>query len=73
MSPRPINVPAKLAEFDTLPDDAIVDDPVAAALLGMSLDTFRRANPVPQKRFSQRRVGRRVGDLRALIRGDAAA
>ena len=73
MSPRPINVEAKLAAFDRLPDDAIVDDPVAAALLGMSLDTFRRANPVQQKRFSQRRVGRRAGDLRALIRGDAAA
>ena len=43
MSPRPINVEAKLAAFDRLPDDAIVDDPVAAALLGLSLDTFRRA------------------------------
>ena len=72
MSPKPINVEAKLAAFDSLPNDAIVDDPVAAALLNMSIDTFRRANPVPQKRFSERRVGRRAGDLRKLIRGNAA-
>jgi hypothetical protein len=73
MSPRPINVSAKLAEFDHLPDDAIVDDPVAAALLNMSIDTFRRTRPVPRKQFSERRGGSRVGDLRALVRGDAAA
>ena len=72
MSPRPINVPARLAEFDRLPNDAIIDDPVAAALLGISVETLRRANPVPQRRISDRRVGRRVGDLRALTRGEAA-
>jgi hypothetical protein len=72
MSPRPINVPAKLAEFDRLPDDAIVGDPVAAAVLGISVDTLRRRNPVPQRQISDRRVGRRVGDLRALSRGEAA-
>jgi hypothetical protein len=73
MSPRPINVPAKLATFDRLPDDAIIDDPVAAALLNMSIDTYRRRRPVPRRQFSERRGGSRVGDLRALIRGDAAA
>jgi hypothetical protein len=70
---RRIDVSKKLAEFDRLPNDAIVDDPVAAALLNMSIDTFRRNNPVPQKRLSKRRVGRRAGDLRALVRGEAAA
>jgi hypothetical protein len=77
MSPRPINIKEKLAAFDSLPDDAITDDPVAAAILGIGLDTFRRSEliqkRVPQKRFSKRRVGRRVGDLRNLIRGAAAA
>jgi hypothetical protein len=68
-----IDVRKKLAEFDRLPDDCIVDDPVAAALLGMSIDTLQRANPVPKKQFSKRRVGRRAGDIRALIRGNAAA
>jgi hypothetical protein len=69
---RPINVEAKLAVFDSLPDDAIVDEPVAAELLGVSLDTYRRNPPVPRRRFSKRRVGARVGDLRALSRGEAA-
>jgi hypothetical protein len=72
MSPRPINVNARLAEFDRLPADAIIDDPVAAALLGISVDTLRRRNPVPQRQVSDRRRGRRVGDLRALVRGEAA-
>ena len=74
MSPRPINVAAKLAEFDRLPNDAIVDDPVAAALLNMSIDTFRRTNipGVPRRQFSKRRGGRRAGDVRAVIRGNAA-
>jgi hypothetical protein len=72
MSPRPINVNARLAEFDRLPADAIIDDPVDAALLGISVDTLRRRNPVPQRQVSDRRSGRRVGDLRALVRGEAA-
>jgi len=73
MSPRRTNVAAKLAEFDRLPNDAIVDDPVAAALLGISEDTLKRRNPVPRRQVSDRRGGRRVGDLRALSRGEAAA
>jgi hypothetical protein len=68
MSPRPFDAKRKLAEFDHLPDDAVVPDAVAALLLNVSVDTLRRANPVPQKRLSKRRVGRRAGDLRALVR-----
>jgi hypothetical protein len=63
---------AKLARFDRLPDDAVVDDHVAAAVLNMSVDTLRRNNPVPQRRLSDRRMGRRVGDLRKFIQQSAA-
>ena len=73
MSPRPINITAILGRFDQLPVDAVVDDQVAAALLGLSVATLRRDNPVPEKRLSRRRIGRRVGDLRRLVRGEAAA
>lgn len=62
----------KLARFDHLPNDAVVDDYVAAAILNMSKDTLRRTNPVPQRRLSERRVGRRVGDLRNLVRESVA-
>jgi hypothetical protein len=60
---------AKMARFDSLPDDAIVDDPVAAAMLSISVWTLRRSNPVPQHQLSERRRGRRVGDIRAKVRG----
>jgi hypothetical protein len=59
---------AKLARFDGLPDDAVVDDRVAGMVLNMSATTLRRQNPVPQRQLSARRIGRRVGDLRKLIR-----
>ncbi len=72
MSPRPTNVKARLAQFDALPDDAIVEDPVAAAVLSISEDTLKRNNPVPWRQVSERRGGRRAGDLRALVRGNAA-
>jgi hypothetical protein len=66
--PHPSKVSKKLAQFDALPDDAIVGDPVGAALLDMSLDTYKRIRPVPRRQFSKRRGGSRVGDLRALVR-----
>jgi hypothetical protein len=65
------NITEKLASFDSLPDDAIVDDKVAAALLNMSVWTLRRRDPVPPRRLSIRRRGRRAGDLRELVRGIA--
>jgi len=69
---RRVDVIAKLAEFDRLPNDAVIGDQIAAAVLGISVDTLRRSNPVPRRQISDRRVGRRVGDLRALSRGAAA-
>jgi hypothetical protein len=59
----------KLAEFDALPDDALVSDAVAAVILSISIWTLRRENPVPARRISERKRGRRVGDLRAKVRG----
>jgi hypothetical protein len=59
----------KLEAFDRLPDDAIVDDLVSAALLNISVWTLKRTNPVPERRITERRGGRRAGDLREKIRG----
>lgn len=60
-------------QFDRLPDDAIVPDPVSAAILSMSVWTLDRTNPVARRQISERIRGRRVGDLRALVRGEAVA
>jgi hypothetical protein len=62
----------KIAAFDSLPDDAVVLDPIAAELLGISVWTLRRNNTVPARQISQRRRGRRAGDIRAKIRGTEA-
>jgi hypothetical protein len=75
-NPTTKTVEAQLAKFDRLPDDAVVGDPVVAALMNMSPETFRRSTELhklmPRKQFSKRRGGRRVGDIRAVIRGAAA-
>jgi hypothetical protein len=59
----------KLAEYDFLPDDALVSAAVAAIILSISVWTLRRENPVPARQISERKRGRRVGDLRAKVRG----
>lgn len=68
--PNPREVAARTGD---LPDDAIVHDPVAAILLGMSQRSLQRTNPVPQRVITEKIRGRRLGDIRALIRGTAAA
>jgi hypothetical protein len=60
-------------QFDRSPDDAIVPDQVAAAILNMSIWTLNRTNPVPARQISERKRGRRAGDLRALARGEIVA
>ena len=70
MSPVPVT---ELAQFDSLPNDAIVPDRVAAAILSISIWTLRRENPVPARQITERRGGRRVGDLRNKVRGAKAA
>jgi hypothetical protein len=59
----------QLEHFDSLPDDAVLLDALAAKLLSISPWTLKRENPVPPVQVSERRRGRRVGDLRRLIRG----
>jgi hypothetical protein len=63
----------KLEAFDALPNDSVVADPVAAAVLNISLRTLRRNDPVRSIKLSARRIGRRVGDIRALLQGQPAA
>jgi hypothetical protein len=58
-----------VSNFDQLPDDAILNDHAAARILGVSVWTLRRAAPVPKRQISERRYGRRVGDIRAKVRG----
>ncbi len=60
------------SQFDAMPDDAIVPAKVATILLGGSLkaQTLRRNPPIPRRQIGPRRFGFRVGDLRALIRGE---
>lgn len=70
MSPVPVT---ELAQFNSLPNDAIVPDRVAAAILSISIWTLRRENPVPARQITERRGGRRVGDLRNKVRGAKAA
>jgi hypothetical protein len=63
----------KLKAFADLPDDCAVSDPLAAAVLGISLRTLRRSDPVRKIQLSPGRNGRRVGDIRAKIRGELVA
>jgi hypothetical protein len=60
------------SNFDRLPEDAIVDTKTALVILGgtQSEYTLRCNPPITRRKISQRRYGFRVGDLRALIRGD---
>ena len=75
--PRLVPKGKRLAEFfaqyPMLPDDALAPDPYAAALLAISVWTLKRTNPVPPRQISERIRGRRIGDLRALLRGEVTA
>jgi hypothetical protein len=62
----------QLKQFDVLPDDCVVGDPLAALLFNMSVWTLRRTNPVPRIQLSERRIGRRAGDIRRKLRGEQA-
>jgi hypothetical protein len=58
-----------LERFDRLPDDAVIPDPAAAAVLSVSERTLRYRMTLPKIQLSKQRQGRRVGDIRALVRG----
>jgi hypothetical protein len=62
-----------LERFDRLPDDAVIPDPAAAEVLSVSPRTLRYRMPqLPRIQLSRQRSGRRVGDIRALVRGTAS-
>jgi hypothetical protein len=63
----------QLKRFEVLPDDCIVDESLSALILGISVWTLRRNNPVPRIQSSARRFGRRAGDIRRKIRGEFTA
>jgi hypothetical protein len=65
-----------VARFDALPNDAIIGPKATAIILNTTDRHMRRDPPIPRRQISERNVGFRVGDIRALIRdsaGDAAA
>lgn len=70
---KPLTALELIKNFDQLPDDAVVPDRVTCLILGVSEWTFRRDPPKNLRRvpLSARRVGRRVGDIRAFVRGTA--
>jgi len=54
--------------FDELPDDCVLPDKAVSLILGVSDRTTRYRLDLPRVQISQKRYGRRVGDVRALIR-----
>ncbi len=62
-----------IKKAEDLPDNYIVRDPIAAPMLGVSVWTLRRTNPVPKIQLSERCSGRRLGDIRRKQRGELAA
>jgi hypothetical protein len=62
--------------FDDLPDSALLPTKAAALILGVSERTVRREVLTPKLtrvQISAGRYGFRVGDIRALISGQATA
>jgi hypothetical protein len=64
--PDPLEI---VKRVDDLPDDVLVHDSVAAILLGTSPRSLRRNSPVRKIIIGLRTSGRRLGDIRALLRG----
>jgi hypothetical protein len=60
-----------VANFDRLPDDALVCPEATEVLLGgqVSRSRLRRKPPIPRRQISPQRFAFRAGDIRALIRG----
>ena len=62
----------RIKNFDTLPDDAVVSPKITAIVMDESERTLRRHPPIRRIQLSARRVGFRVGDIRAFVRGTSA-
>jgi hypothetical protein len=59
-------------QFDQLSDDSLVTTKIAARVLSASVWTLYRSS-LRRVQISQRRIGFRVGDIRALVRGERPA
>lgn len=59
-----------LENLPKLPDDLIVSDQITAILLNCSPRSLRRRSPVRRIKTGERTGGSRLGDIRAVIRGD---
>jgi hypothetical protein len=70
MSPSKMEL---IEKFDSLSDDRIIPDEVAAVICNQSLRTLRRRNLIPRIKTGLRSGGRRVKDVRALTRGQITA
>ena len=66
MSPSHLEI---LENLSKLPDDLIVSDQITAILFNCSTRSLRRRSPVPRIKTGQRTGGSRLGDIRAVIRG----
>jgi hypothetical protein len=72
MALKPLSALELVKNFDALPNDAVVPTKVTEILLNTSEWTLRRNPPLRRIQISQNRYGHRVGDIRALVRGELA-
>jgi hypothetical protein len=70
---KPLPALELVKNFDALPDDAVVPSKVTDILLNISEWTRRRHPSLRRIQLSPRRFGHRVGDIRALVRGEQSA
>lgn len=71
--PTAIDYRAMAEGSGKLPDEAILPDPAAAIVLGISVWTLRRNDPVPAVQITERIRGRRLGDIRRLTSAASTA
>jgi hypothetical protein len=70
---KPLTALELIENFDRLPDDAVVPSKVTDIVLGISEWTRRRHPLLRRIPLSPRRFGNRVGDIRAIARGQQTA
>jgi hypothetical protein len=70
---KPMTALELVRNFDALPDDALVPTKVTEILLNTSEWTLRRNPPLRRIQVSQKCFRNRVGDIRALVRGQNPA
>jgi hypothetical protein len=63
----------QLELFNALPDEGVAPTKLTALVLGLSERTVRRHPGLPRVQVSLGRYGYRVGDVRKVARGEAAA